>query len=454
MARLKITEQPISALVPRATNPRTHSPRQIDQIAASIRSFGFTNPILVDDENRIVAGHGRLLAARAIGLAKVPTIRLARMSEADLRAYVIADNRLAENAGWDRELLGLELQYLSELDIDFDLTVTGFDLPEIDVLIGELSLDPEGEADPADAMPATVGPAVSRSGDVWAIGRHRLICGDALLAETYGRLLGDERAQMVFTDPPYNVPIGGHVSGLGQTRHREFAMASGEMSEAEFTAFLARVFGHLTAFSVVGSVHFHCMDWRHLGEILAAGAASYSELKNLCVWSKTNAGMGSLYRSQHELVLVYKAGSAPHVNNVELGKHGRHRSNVWTYPGVNAFGGNRDDLALHPTVKPVALVADAIRDCSHRGGIILDAFAGSGTTLIAAEKTGRRGYGLEIDPLYCDVILRRMLAVCGLDATLAATGQWFSEVAAERGDEAAATQQKALLDPHAAEEAA
>jgi len=395
---LSIVYQDVGALKPRATNPRTHSRKQIAQIANSIRQFGFVNPVLVDDSNRIIAGHGRVEGAKAVGLDQVPTVRLSDMSEAEIRAYVIADNRLAENAGWDRELLGLELQYLTELNMDFDVTVTGFELPEIDLLIDELSLAGD-EDEAADALfEVGEGAPVTRLGDVWCFGGHRLACSDSTQAETYQRLLGDARAQMVFTDPPNNVPIGGHVGGLGSVHHREFAMASGEMSQPEFTAFLQSVFGHLATYSADGAIHFQCMDWRHCPEILAAGAGAYSELKNICVWAKNNGGMGSLYRSQHEFVFVFKSGTAPHINNVELGKHGRYRTNVWSYAGVNSFGGGRSDLGLHPTVKPVAMVADAIRDCSHRKGIVLDAFVGSGTTLIAAEKTGRRGYGIEIDP--------------------------------------------------------
>jgi DNA modification methylase len=430
--RLSVVYQDVGTLKPRTTNPRTHSKKQIAQIASAIRRFGFTNPVLVDDANGIIAGHGRVEAAKAAGLDQVPTVRLSAMSEAEIRAYVIADNRLAENAGWDRALLGLELQYLTDLDIDFDVTVTGFELPEIDLLIGELSLA-DNDNDAADAIvEVAAGPAITRPGDVWQIGHHRLICGDSTKAETYQQLLGDARAQMVFTDPPYNVPISGHVGGLGAIQHREFAMASGEMSQVEFTAFLQSVFSHLATYSVDGAIHFQCMDWRHCPEVMAAGAAAYTELKNICVWAKNNGGMGSLYRSQHEFVFVFKSGTAPHINNVELGRHGRYRTNVWSYTGVNSFGEDRGDLSLHPTVKPVAMVADAIMDCSHRKGIVLDAFVGSGTTLIAAEKTGRRGYGIEIDPQYCDVAIRRLGVVCGLDAVLKATGQRFGEVEAER----------------------
>jgi len=388
--------------------------------------------VLVDKTGSIIAGHGRVEAAKQLGLATVPVIRLEHLTESEKRAYILADNRLAEKAGWDREILAIELQHLMEIDVDFDISLTGFEMPEIDVLIDGLEPKPT-KADPADVIPEVTGPAVTRRGDIWQIGPHRLICGDSTAPETYARLLDGERAQMVFTDPPYNVPIDGHVSGLGAVRHREFACASGEMTEAEFTAFLGSVFAHLVDVSADGAIHFVCMDWRHMAEVLTAAREPYAELKNLCVWSKTNGGMGSLYRSQHELVFVFKAGTAPHVNNVELGRHGRYRTNVWSYAGANAFSATRDaDLAMHPTVKPVALVVDAILDCSMRKGIVLDAFAGSGTTLVAAHKTGRRGYGIELDPLYCDVILARLGRIAKLEPVLATTGQSFAEVAAER----------------------
>src|SRR3982075_2280030 len=290
--RLSVVYQDVNALKPRITNPRTHSKKQIVQIANAIRQFGFTNPVLVDDVNGIIAGHGRVEGAKVVGLDQVPTVRQTDLSEAETRAYVIADNRLAENAGWDRALLGLELQYLTELEIDFDVTVTGFDLPEIDLLIGELSLAANDD-DAADAIvEVAAGPAVTRPGDVWQIGNHRLICDDSTTLETYQQLLGDVRAQMVFTDPPYNVPISGHVGGLGSIQHREFAMASGEMSEAEVTAFLQSVFGHLAAYSVDGAVHFQCMDWRHCPEIMAAGAAADTELKKILVWAQKHWSLG------------------------------------------------------------------------------------------------------------------------------------------------------------------
>ncbi|WP_298309129.1 DNA methyltransferase [uncultured Erythrobacter sp.] len=401
-------------------NARTHSKAQIKQIADSIERFGFTNPVLVDAQGRLIAGHGRVEAAKQLGLETVPTLCLDHLSEEQVRAYVIADNKLAENAGWDDELLALEFQYLDSLDLDFDLTITGFEMAEIDAM---LVLDPEAEE---EAIPEPCDePSVTQPGDLWLIGKHRLYCGDATKSEAYEALFdGSKPAQMAFTDPPYNVPISGHVCGLGAVQHREFEMAAGEMTKEQFEAFLKSVFTYLAANSVDGSIHYICMDWRHMAEVLTAGETAYDELKNLCVWAKTNGGMGSLYRSQHELVFVFKHGTKPHINNVKLGKHGRYRTNVWEYAGINSFGQSRDeDLATHPTVKPVKLVEDAILDCSKRGGIILDAFAGSGTSLIAAHRTGRVGYGLELDPAYCDVIIKRLQAETGLKAKLAGSDE-------------------------------
>jgi DNA modification methylase len=424
----------LTSLKPHDRNARTHSKKQIAQIADSIGEFGFTNPILIDGKRHIMAGHGRVEAARLLGKSTVPVIRIEHLTKAQKHAYVIADNRLAELAGWDREILAIELQGLIELDEDFDVTITGFEMGEIDVLLRDLEEGP-AKNDPADDIPAVdkSTPAVTQLGDIWEIGRHRLICGNSTEKDTYAHLLDGEEAEMVFTDPPYNVPIGGHVSGLGDVKHREFAMASGEMSEAEFTAFLKSVFEHLAAYARDGAIHFICMDWRHISEVMDAAKVTYSAFKNLCVWTKTNGGMGSLYRSQHELVFVFKSGEALHINNVELGRFGRYRTNVWSYPGINSFGVYRDDdLAMHPTVKPVALVADAIRDCSKRKGIVLDAFAGSGTTQVAAHRTGRRGYGIELDPHYCDVIVRRLVKITGVEALLRGTDKAFAAMEIER----------------------
>ena len=446
--KLVIERFPTSVLSFNRRNARTHSKKQVRQIAASIREFGFVNPLLIDEANLVIAGHGRLAAARLLNLETVPAIRLSHLSETQKRALAIADNKLAENAEWDQELLARELECLSEIEVDFDVEITGFEAAEIDLLIEGLE---HAESDPkADAIPESPGTedVTVAPGDLWLLGRHRLLCGDARDPRAFECLMAGKSAQMVFVDPPYNVPIDGHVCGLGRIRHREFAMASGEMTEGQFTEFLRQTLSNLAAHSTDGSIHFICIDWRHLYELLTAGQAVYFGLKNLCVWAKTNGGMGSLYRSQHELVFVFKAGSAPHINNVELGRHGRYRTNIWSYPGINSFGKDRDtDLALHPTVKPVALVADAILDCSRRGGVILDAFAGSGTTLIAAEKTGRRAYALEIDPVYVETAIRRWEDFTHDHAVHAETGLTLEEVKVHRAQATKPQEPSALGSP-------
>jgi DNA modification methylase len=427
----KITYKDPTQLKPRQRNPHTHERSQIEQIAASLKEFGCVKPILIDGVDQIIAGYAVNEAAKLLGMTDVPTVRVDHLTSDQIRAFVIAANRLAELAGWDRALLAMELQELS-LVLDFDVTVTGFETAEVDLLIDELN---GAKPDEVDEVPPIdrLDPAVSRPGDIWQLGDHFLCCGDALNPVSYRSILGGRKAQLVFIDPPYNVPICGNVSGLGRIKHREFAMASGEMNSPEYTNFLKDVFTNLTAFSTNGSIHFICNDWRHVGEVLHAASAIYTEQKNLCVWSKTNAGMGSLYRSQHELILVFKNGTAAHVNNVKLGRFGRNRTNVWSYPGASSFGKQRDaEIAMHPTVKPVALVADAILDCSRRGDIILDAFAGVGTTLIAAEQTGRRGYGIEIDPHYLDTAIRRIDKVCVLKAIHTDSKLSFDELKNER----------------------
>ena len=414
-------------------NARTHSRKQIQQIADSIRAFGFTNPILIDGTGMILAGHGRLAAAKLIRLERVPCVRIETMSEAQKRAYVLADNKLALNAGWDEELLTLELQELSILDPSFDISLTGFSIAEVDELIDGASRDSLGE--PADELlpPLGEGPPVTRPRDIWQMGGHRLICGDSLSKDVVAVLMAGETARMVFTDPPYNVAIEGNVSGLGQVRHREFAMASGEMTSEQFTDFLTKAFRNLVLFSADGSIHFICMDWRHMAEILAAGTNVYAELKNLIVWVKDNGGMGTFYRSKHELIFAFKKGTASHINSFELGQHGRYRTNVWHYKGMNSFGGSRqEEIHLHPTVKPVTMIADAIRDVSKRGDVVLDLFGGSGSTLIAAHRVGRRGFLCELDPVYCDRIVRRWQLRAKDDAILNATGQSFEKVERER----------------------
>ena len=421
MSRAQIEYVPASALRPWPRNARTHSRRQIRQIADSIRRFGFTNPVLIDHENTMLAGHGRVAAAQLLAIDEVPCVRIETMSPAEKRAYVIADNKLALNAGWDDETLAEELKALIASDIEFDVGLTGFSIAEIDNLIDGLS--PEEPGNPEDDLIPDDGPAVCRPGDMWALGPHRLICGNSLDPDTVAALMNGERAQMVFADPPYNVPIQGHVGGKGSIKHREFAMASGEMTKSEFTGFLRAAFSNLVTHSTNGSIHFVCMDWRHMGEMLDASDGVYTELKNLIVWSKDNGGMGTFYRSRHELIFAFKNGTEPHHNTFELGQHGRYRTNVWQYKGINTLkSGRLEELALHPTVKPVQMVADAIKDVSPRGAIVLDLFGGSGSTLIAAHKTGRRAYLCEYDPQYCDRIIRRWEIYAKDDAEQIACG--------------------------------
>ena len=422
MTSLVIEYLPPGELRPHPRNARVHSPAQITKITASLRSFGFNSPVVIDADGQILAGHGRIQAALQLGLERVPAVRIEHLSESQRRAFMLADNRLNELSDWDDNILAAELEALSIVDEPFEITDTGFEMPRIDVLIEERH-KPKLDEDPADGpVDETAVEQVSRLGDIWLLGRHQLFVGNALERSSYRALLAGRKAQLVFIDPPFNVPIAGHVSGLGKARHREFVMASGELSQSEFESFLRTASTRLVEHSINGSIHFICMDWRGLATMLAAGDV-YSELKNICCWVKAQGGMGSLYRSQHELVAVFKSGTDPHINNVSLGRHGRNRSNVWSLPGMNSFQkGRAEKLAMHPTVKPVALVADAILDCSERGGLVLDCFAGSGTTIIAAERTGRTAAAMELDPRYADVILRRFCDVTGLEPVNAATG--------------------------------
>ncbi|MBI3699664.1 MAG: ParB N-terminal domain-containing protein [Afipia sp.] len=419
---LQIEQILISDLKPNPSNARVHPDKQIAMLARNIDTFGFLVPCLIDEDNRLLTGGARVMAAQRLAMTAIPAVRIGHLNDAEKRAFVIADNKLAESAVWDADVLRSELQFLSNLNINFDFSIIGFETAEIDIMLNN-AIDPSDDAQHEKHD----GPSVTQSGDLWIAGPHRILCGDALASASYGALLGNARAQLVFTDPPYNVSMK-DVGGAGRIQHREFAMASGEMTSDEFTLFLTTVAHNLALHSVDGSLHYICMDWRHCKEIIAAGTSAYSELKNICVWRKTNAGMGSLYRSQYELIFLYQNGTAPHINNINLGTHGRNRSNVWDYGGINSFGRDRDKLlAMHPTVKPVALIADVIKDASHRGSIVLDAFGGSGSTLIAAEKTRRRAALIEIDPHYVDIAVRRWQALTGQDAICANTGMTFVE---------------------------
>jgi DNA modification methylase len=417
----------VEELIPYKQNAKLHSPKQVRQIANSINQFGFINPIIINDKKEVIAGHGRLEAAKLLNNTRVPVICVDHLSETEVRAYRLADNQLTMNTGYDDDLLKVELSDLSSLDLDFDLEITGFETAEIDLILTTKSLK---ENNPDDSIPEPEdGPAVVLPGDVFIMGKHRLICGDSTIDATFSKLMLEDKASAITTDPPYNVKVNGHVCGLGKQKHREFAMASGEMSSDEFIDFLSQFMKHCIRFSVNGSLHYIFMDWRHIYALLHAGYEEYTELHNICVWNKNNGGMGAMYRSKHELVAVFKSGTKPHINNIELGKYGRYRTNVWDYSGVNSFGQNQQDIQMHPTVKPVAMLIDAIKDCTRRDHIVLDPFGGSGSTLIACEKSDRVARLIELDPLYCDTIIRRWQELTGKDAILESTHMSFNDIA-------------------------
>jgi DNA modification methylase len=427
--QIKLTA--IDTIKPHPNNARVHSRKQVNQIAGAIKAFGFLVPVLIDESGTMLAGHGRHAAAKLLGMTEIPTVKVEGLSPAKKRAFMIADNRLAEHAAWDRKQLAVELPELAEILVTeaLDISITGFAVAEVDQIV----VDFEEREDPDDEIPdqpSSPDPA-SKPGDLWQLGPHRLLCGDARDPEALRRLMGDELAGAAFLDPPFNVRVK-DIVGRGSVKHAEFAMASGEMTREGFTEFLKTSLGAAASVSRDGAVHYVCMDWRHVGELVDAGRATYGEFLNLVIWAKTNSGQGSFYRSQHELIGVFRVGETQHLNNVQLGRFGRNRSNIWRYPGVNTFrAGRMADLSSHPTVKPIALVADAIKDSTKRNDIVLDTFCGSGTTVMAAEKVGRRGYGVEYEPHFVDVAIRRWQTYTGKDAIHVATGACFDEAAAQ-----------------------
>lgn len=411
---------PVSQLKPFARRTRTHSDEQISLIMGSFEAFGVINPIIIDEEGQVLAGHARWEAAKRLGIVELPAVRVGYLTDDEKRAYVIADNRIAEKAGWDRAALAIEFTHLTSIDLGFEIDTLGFSTTEIDLIIGDAAGD---DVESADDLPALAAQPVTALGDTWLLGDHKLLCGSALDASSYEQLMSEMRARMVLTDPPYNVPIDGFVGGLGKAKHREFAMAAGEMSEDEFSGFLFTAVKNMAEVMVDGGLLYSFMDFRHVRELLEAGRSAGLSLHNFAVWDKMSGGMGSHYRGQHELCPIFKRGKAPHVNTVELGKHGRYRTNVWSHRGMSSFGAGRDEaLASHPTVKPVGLLVEAIKDCTRRGDLVVDGFLGSGSTLIAAEKSGRRCYGIELDPLYCDLIIARYEKLTGNQAINLATG--------------------------------
>ncbi len=421
-------------LTPYEGNARVHNERQMTALMTSIKQFGFTGVIITNEDGMVLAGHGRLEAAKRLGLETVPVRVAAGLTPKQQKAYVLADNKLAQMSKWDSQMLKSEIELLS-CD-GFNIEVTGFSTAEIDLML-DATPEPD-ESDPGDLKPEDVAEEriVSRLGDLFTLGDHRLYCGSALDRESYALLMEGQMARQCLTDPPYNVKVDGHICGSGKKKHAEFKMASGEMSVGQFTDFLGTSFSLVDEFCDDGAIVMSFMDWRHQAEILAATVPIFGPLKQMCVWVKDNGGMGTFYRSQHELVYIFKKGKGQHVNNFGLGENGRYRTNVWSYPGVNTFKGKGYELLkLHPTVKPVGMIADAIRDCSHRKDLILDPFSGSGTILIACERTGRCARALELDPKYVDVAIRRWERLTGQSAYHPETGLTFRELSMIRAEE-------------------
>jgi DNA modification methylase len=430
--RAIVTYLPIGSIVPDPNNPRMHSREQIKAIARSIDAFGFNAPILVDTANRIVAGHGRLDAAKLLGLPQTPVIRLEHLSEQQAKAYMLADNKLTDRSSWDHREVAIVLKELSDIALDFEIEATGFEPPEIDLRVQSLQ-SPAESADSADEFEAPDVPPVSRPEDLWTLGNHRLVCGNARDPQAYEALLAGEKATAVFTDPRYAMPARGPVRGKRGKNYGESPMAAEELTEDDFGNFLVEAFDLIITHSVEGAIFFACIDWSRLFEIVGAIQSLGCVLLNLCVWVKSNSDTGSLYRSRHELVFVFGRHDATRANNAQLGKRGRKRTNVWNYPCTKAFAGRGRTrrLDLHPTVKPIAMVSDAILDVTQPGEVVLDPFCGGGTTILAAERTGRRGYAIEVDPGYADLAIARWQRMTKQTA-VHANGKTYEEMRAER----------------------
>lgn len=411
---------------------RRHAKAKLKKLRKNLQRYGIVSPLIVDTKLRVLDGCARLQLARELMVTTVPVIVVDGLSEAELKALSLALNKLAEDAEWDWDAVADNLKSIIEIDADFDLQLSGFAVPEIDNII--LGAEKRGQVDSIDQdIPAPPARPVAQEGDLFQLGAHRVYCGSNFAPGCNDDLWSTVSAQALFTDAPYNVPVSGHITGHGKIQHREFPMASGEMSREEFIAFLIESLKAQIACLVDGSLIYLFIDWRHIEELQAAARSLGLTPINMCVWIKNNGGLGSLYRSQHELVFVYRKGDTQHRNNVQLGRYGRNRTNVWNYDGVNSFNpSRRAELALHPTTKPVPLVEDALRDCTKRRDVVIDGFLGSGSTLLAAERTGRVCYGAELDRGYCDLIINRWQRLTGKDAVHAASGRTFRDLKARR----------------------
>ena len=418
-------------LKPAHRNARTHDKTQIGALVESIKTFGAINPIIVDSSGRIVAGHARWEAAKLLKLETVPILSVEHLSQDELRLYAIADNRIAERAGWDESILAIEFAELEIACPEINLSVSGFELSKIELMCSSETQECWTDLDREVERPATQ--AVSQVGDLWLLGdRHRLLCGDSTDPSLVAQLMAGETITLMESDAPYNLPAKAY-SGKGRNQHPDFAMAAGEMSREGFTSFLAKSIGAAIPHLADGALLYMFMDSKHVREIVGAGDINNLGLLNILVWDKGKGGMGSFYRSGHELIFLFKHGSAPHKNRVQLGRNGRNRTTLWRYEGMNSFARGRDRaLAMHATVKPVQMICDLLLDASDRNDIVFDGFAGSGTTVIAAEKTGRRSRVIELDPGYCDTIVQRYGEAFGGEVRHAELNLSFAEVAAIR----------------------
>ncbi|WP_374612016.1 DNA modification methylase [Sphingorhabdus sp.] len=435
MTELKIEYLSPGEIKPRHRGWRTHKPELHRTLEHSIRTNGVVEPVLIDSESRVVCGSAVVEAATRLGLNRIPVLRVEHLSDAQLRAYALSSAKMAEMSGFDEDILALELQDLKALLEGLDFTNLGFATGELDRILGLTDMELDARID--DVPAARPDYMVSKVSDLWLIGEHRLFNGDALETSSYAKLMDGELAELILSDLPYNLRAD-TISGNGKFKHGDFVQAAGELSRAEFTRFLTRAMRHMRANSEPGSIHMLFMGWQYLLELLRAGSIVYDELKAIVTWVKKQGGQGAFYRSQTEFVGVFKHGTERHRNNIMMGKYGRNRTTAWFYDGMNTPSAERDELlALHPTVKPVELLADAILDCSTKGSIVLDPFAGSGSIIIAAEKVKRRAFAMELDPIYVDVSLRRIANTLGIDAIRASDGAKFSEL-----DEAASAQVK------------
>lgn len=430
----QIEHIPIELVRPYPLNARTHDERNISVIMASMRQFKFRNPILIDADNMVVAGHGRLEAAKRLGMKAIPALRITDLTSDELRAYRIADNRSAELAGWDDQIIAIELQHLSKIDVAFSVELTGFSHAEVDVRIDNAATSVNGDGDEAaDEIPELQELPISRPGDLFVMGPHRLLCGSALDSSCYERLLNDEKAILICQDPPWNIAVK-DISGSGSKKHREFIMASGEMTDSEFRNFILTELQCNLAFAAPGAVFQVFIDWRGVEKVITAGVSLGLEHFGICIWNKGHGSFGSPWRSAHEMIVCFRVPGAPIKDRVKMGHYGRVRNNVWTVPGMGSFGkGRKEALEAHPTSKPIQILTEAIRDVTDRGDIVVDGFSGSGSCLIAAHKTGRVFRGLELDPLYVDTIVRRWQKYTDEEAILEGDGRTFAELEEERG---------------------